>query len=149
MAWLARDWNSALLAFLSKEESTATTVVVSLVSSVILQVIYSGSHRQCCCNPLYFEKKSSLRINLEDLDEYDFVGNMNLRDVVARFSCLGGVRRSPTGLLPSRLRVEKRIVGMCIPCLLCIFTYSIHLLLALSGNLYNMELKGNHWKCLT
>jgi hypothetical protein len=46
---------------------------------------------------------------------------MKLRDVATtpdshRLVGVGPLRRSPTGLQPSRSRVEKRIVGMCIPC---------------------------------
>ena len=55
---------------------------------------------------------------------------MKLRDVATtpdsqRLVGVGPLRRSPTGLLPSRSRVEKRIVGMCIPCYTSLHTQYI------------------------
>jgi len=51
------------------------------------------------------------------LDHYDF-GNMKLQDVditpdSQRLIGVGPLLRSPTGLQPSKSRVEKRLVGMC------------------------------------
>lgn len=55
---------------------------------------------------------------------------MKLRDVAItpdsqRLVGVGPLRRSPTGLQPSRSRVEKRIVGMCIPCYASLHTQYI------------------------
>lgn len=49
------------------------------------------------------------------LDEYDF-GNVKLHDVavlpdMSRIIGVGPLRESPTGLQPSKSRVEKRLVG--------------------------------------
>lgn len=75
------------------------------------------------------------------MDEYDF-GNMKLQDVAVTPDCqrlvgVGPLLRSPTGLQPSRSRVEQRIVGMCVVPfkVLCMLTYSIRL------SVYNMETK--------
>ena len=71
---------------------------------------------------------------------------MKLRNVAItpdsqRLVGVGPLRRSPTGLLPSRSRVEKRIVGMCIPCYPSLQTQNI----CQSITWKPSRLKGKYW----
>lgn len=72
------------------------------------------------------------------LDQYDF-GNMKVHDIAitpdsSRLVGVGPLLRSPTGLQPSRSRVEKRLVGMLVE-----FTLAVKLEVFINFPVYNAE----------